>query len=90
MGSREDSLMEMRKCMLGDNEFDAAFFVGGMEGVRDEYVLFKEFHPEAKVFPIASTGAAAKFIYDDNPSLYDSRLETELTYTSLVKDLLNL
>lgn len=90
MGTREDSLLEMRKCMLGGNEFDAAFFVGGMEGVEDEYFLFKEFHPEAKVFPVASTGAAAKLIYDENPSIYDSRLETELTYTSLVKELLNL
>lgn len=90
MGSREESLLEMRKCMLGGNEFDAAFFVGGMEGVQDEYVLFKEFHPEAKVFPIASTGAAARFIYEENPGVYDSRLETELTYTSLVKELLDL
>lgn len=90
MGDREVSLLEMRKCMLGDNDFDAAFFVGGMEGVQDEYALFREFHPEAMVFPIASTGAAARFIYDEDPSMYDMRLETELTYTSLVKELLDL
>lgn len=89
-GNRRDSLLEMREHMLGDNNYDAAFFVGGMEGVMDEYLLFKEFHPDAKIFPIASTGAAAKFIYDENPSIYNPRLETELTYTSLIKELLNL
>lgn len=88
--NREKSLLEMRKYMIGENSFDAAFFVGGMEGVEEEYFLFKEIHPEAKVFPIASTGAAAKYIFDENPGVYDSRLETELTYTSLVKELLDL
>ncbi len=90
MGNREDSLLEMRKCMLCGNEYEAAFFVGGMEGVEEEFNLFRKYHPEAKVFPVASTGAAAKFIYDENPRIYDLRLETELTYTSLVKELLNI
>ena len=89
-GNREDSLLEMRERMLGDNDFDAAFFIGGMEGVEEEFKLFRDIHPKVKVFPIASTGAAAKFIYEGNKEMCDSRLETELTYTSLIKELLNI
>jgi hypothetical protein len=89
-GNKHDSLLEMRNHMLGDNEFDAAFFIGGMDGVEDEFKLFRNIHPKVKVFPIASTGAAAKFLYEDNKEICDSRLETELTYTSLIKDLLNI
>lgn len=90
LGDEKASLDEMRKQMIQGNQFDAAFFIGGMEGVDLEFRIFTSTHPEAKVFPIASTGAAAKIIYDEAPDKYDSRLATELTYTSLFKDLLNI
>lgn len=89
-GNREDSLFEMRKRMLNDNEFAAAFFIGGMDGVEDEYELFRKFHPETKCFPIASTGAAAEILYEKYKSECDPQLKSELTYTSLVKDLLDI
>ncbi len=87
---REESLKEMRIQMIKGNQFDAAFFIGGMEGVEVEYEMFTKFHPYAKVFPVASTGAAAKKIFDIAPEKYDTRLLTELTYTSLFKDLLQI
>lgn len=90
LGDRDSSLKEMRDRMIADNEFDAAFFIGGMEGVEDEFKLFRFYHPNAKVFPIASTGAAAKCLYEENEKICDSRLKTELTYTSLIKELLNI
>lgn len=90
LGDRDVSLEEMRMRMLKDNHFDAAFFIGGMEGVELEYKMFTSIHPESKVFPIASTGAAAKIIYDMAPDKYDSCLLTELTYTSLFKELLQI
>lgn len=90
VGDFGESLLEMRTRMLVDNDFDAAFFIGGMEGVEDEFKLFRLYHPNAKVFPIASTGAAAKFLYEENEEICDSRLKTELTYTSLIKELLNI
>lgn len=90
LGDRDVSLEEMRMRMLQDNHFDAAFFIGGMEGVELEYKMFTYIHPESKVFPIASTGAAAKIIYDMAPDKYDSCLLTELTYTSLFKELLQI
>ena len=88
LGDRDASLLEMRLQMIRDNNFFAAFFIGGMDGVEDEYRMFTHYHPETKVFPIASTGAAAKLIFDATPGKFEKRLLTELTYTSLFKDLL--
>ena len=90
LGDREKSLFEMRTQMIRDNQFVAAFFIGGMEGVDEEYKMFTSFHKDAKIYPIASTGAAAKLIYDTSPAHFDERLVTELTYTSLFKELLNI
>ena len=85
---REKSLFEMRMRMIKDNHFCAAIFIGGMEGVEEEYKMFTAIHPDAKVFPLASTGAAAKLIFDASPGKFDKRLRTELTYSSLFKELL--
>lgn len=59
------SIHEMRGRMLGSYDFSAAIFIGGMEGIIDEYNMFKEKHPNALILPIASTGAATKILYDD-------------------------
>ncbi len=88
--SRDASLRLMREQMIGDHDYAAAFFIGGMEGIRDEYTIFKEFHPNVPCFPIASTGAAARFLYDEHSNEFDERLLTELSYTSLFKELLSL
>lgn len=88
--NRTDSLTEMRRAMIEDNKFEAAFFIGGMEGVEEEFDAFVKAHPETKVYPIASTGAAAKLLFDRTPRQYDSRLLTDLAYSSLFKDLLNI
>lgn len=90
MGDRDRSLFEMRTQMIRDNQFVAAFFIGGMEGVEDEYKMFTSYHKKSKIFPIASTGAAAKLIFDASPDQFDERLVTELTYTSLFKELLSI
>ena len=90
LGDRTPSLTEMRRAMIEDNPYTAAFFIGGMEGVEDEYKMFTSYHPDSKLFPIASTGAAAKLIYDASPDQFDKRLVTELTYTSLFKELLDI
>lgn len=61
----DNSLIDMRNAMIKNNDFIAGIFIGGMEGVLLEYELFKKFHPKAQLLPIASTGAAAKIIYED-------------------------
>jgi len=61
---RDKSLLHMRERMLSEFEFSAAVFLGGMEGIEVEYKMFKRKHPEAIIIPVASTGAAAKIIFE--------------------------
>lgn len=62
---QEASLLAMRKAMLNSTEFEAAVFIGGMEGIVDEYVLFTDQWPNAKCIPIAQTGGAAVMLAVD-------------------------
>ena len=82
------SLELMRRKMIVENDFVAAVFIGGMNGVEEEYKMFVENHPNAKVIPVASTGAAALILYESNKDRFDERLKTDLAYSSLFKDML--
>lgn len=80
---REKSLLYMRHKMLDESEFSAGIFIGGMEGVEEEYDMFIEKHPKALALPIASTGAAAKKIYDEQFTDKNERLVKDYAYMSL-------
>jgi hypothetical protein len=84
------SLLLMRKRMFSENPFVAGVFIGGMEGIEDEFKLFKEFHSSALVLPIASTGAAAKIVFDVllPEELKNNRFLNDYGYMSLFQDLL--
>lgn len=88
--NREESLLQMRIQMFMKKKFSAAIFIGGMEGAEDEYKLFKEYHPNVKLLPIASTGAAAKILYENYHFNFDERLVNDYAYMSLFKSLLGL
>jgi hypothetical protein len=89
-GERESSILMMRKRMFTENQFAAGIFIGGMEGIEDEFKLFKEFHPHTNILPIASTGAASKIVYNNylSADLKNQRLENDYAYMSLFQDLL--
>jgi len=55
---REASLRVMRKQMFS-RSFAAGVFIGGMEGIFDEYELFRQMHPHAKIVAVAAPGGAA-------------------------------
>jgi hypothetical protein len=57
---REASLLKMRTTMFSRNDLVAAVFIGGMEGVLEEHVLFRKFHPTAKVLAVPAPGGAAR------------------------------
>ncbi|QHB82669.1 hypothetical protein GIS01_11055 [Aeromonas veronii] len=59
-GDRQGSLSLMRHAMLSRDDLYAAVFIGGMQGINDEYSLFKHYHPRATILPIATPGGAAK------------------------------
>lgn len=61
---RETSLREMREKMLASEKYGAAFFIGGMDGVEREYELLKELPYDVPVFPVYTTGAAAREIWE--------------------------
>jgi hypothetical protein len=92
METLDASLRVMREKMLADAAFDAAIFIGGMEGVEDEYRMFRQRHPNAGVFPVASTGAAAAIIYERELSLlrFPEALKDEFAYPTLFRRLLDL
>ena len=81
IGSRDESLALMREKMIVNNDFIAGIFVGGMEGVRDEFELFTQSHPETMVLPMASTGAAALKIYENGN--FDDSLKDDYAYIAL-------
>lgn len=87
---KDSSLLLMRKRMFSENTFVAGVFIGGMEGIEDEYKLFRKFHPEAIVLPVASTGAASKIVYTDflSHDMKNKRLEDDYAFMSLFQDLL--
>jgi hypothetical protein len=61
---REKSLLAMRRQMIRSRQFAAGVFIGGMEGVLAEARLISEIHPGTALLPIASTGAAARELFD--------------------------
>jgi len=87
--SRNESLELMRSKLVNENDFKVGIFIGGMEGINDEYLLFKERHPNALILPIASTGAAARILYESQPQGYDIRLKNDYAYMALFRDLLH-
>ncbi|GAB3879379.1 hypothetical protein GCM10028824_42740 [Hymenobacter segetis] len=80
----------MREQMLSENQFSAAVFIGGMDGIEDEYKMFVEMHPSALILPIASTGAATKVVYDNKlpVKFKNPRLLKDYGYMSLFQNLL--
>lgn len=87
--NRDESLELMRSKLINENDFKVGIFIGGMEGINDEYVMFKERHPNALILPIASTGAAAKILYENQQQGFDIRLKNDYAYMALFRDLLN-
>jgi hypothetical protein len=79
--NREASLLSMRQTMFRDHEFIAAVFIGGMNGILDEYCLFSAIQPAARVVPVASTGGAAATL---TPVCSD--IEDELDYVRFFHD----
>jgi len=88
-GSRSESLKLMRDEMFGNHRFDAGVFIGGMEGVEAEWETFVERHPRAVLLPVASTGAAARRLFERNRDRIAPDvarlLESEYAYMSLFR-----
>ena len=77
---RTASLEAMRLAMLMP-EYESAVFIGGMEGVLDEYQMFDTLHPTAKIVPVSSPGGAARMLarklHEENDRIDFARLFAE-------------
>jgi len=91
LGDKNQSILIMRERMLEENDFKAGIFIGGMEGIEEEFKLFLDANPKAITLPIASTGAAAKVVFDGYKHIknLDDRLLTDYAYMALFRDLLS-
>ena len=89
-GEIQSSILLMRKRMFSENEFSAGIFIGGMNGIEEEFKLFHEFHQNALLLPIASTGAATKIVFNEllPQKQKNIRLLNDYGYMSLFQDLL--
>ena len=91
-GDREASLLRMRTTMFRSTEFAAGVFIGGMEGVEQEFELFRSICPQAKWFPVGSTGAAARLVLaahgGELSASQRASLENDLVYGPMFEELL--
>jgi SLOG cluster3 family len=85
----KESIEIMRKRLIEENDFKVGIFIGGMEGIEDEFKLFSNAHSNAIILPIASTGAAAKIIFDKSKQKFNSRLLDDYAYMALFRDFLS-
>ncbi|MFO0956396.1 MAG: hypothetical protein U0800_02885 [Isosphaeraceae bacterium] len=99
---REASLTAMRNEMISSQEFAAGIFVGGMQGLVEEWEIFARLHPSTPAFPIASTEGAARNLWNNwlPPSIpgmpadlnarlaLKARLAQDLDYRILFRDIL--
>lgn len=85
VGDIHSSIQHMRHRMFSENEFAAAVFIGGMDGIEVEYNMFQEYHPKAIILPIASTGAATRIVYENlfPKELRNDRFLNDYGYMSL-------
>jgi len=85
--NKPESLTIMRREMIGSRDFEAAVFVGGMEGIFEECEIFKELHPGKLLFPIASTLGASKELYDSGEGVEEAEIRQELNQNKRYRSL---
>ncbi len=86
--TRDESLFIMRHYMLSHHEYKAGVFIGGMEGVEEEFYMFKKLQPDTPVFPIYSTGGAAQILFNEYEKKLPEELKDDYSYYSLFRRLL--
>lgn len=81
-GDREKSLLAMRTKMFTEHHFSAAVFIGGMDGIIDEFSLFTHLQPDAKIIPVVSTGGATLEVAENIGNI-PADLSSDMDYVAL-------
>jgi hypothetical protein len=80
-----ESLALMRHEMLAETEPIAAVFIGGMEGITEEYELFRELRPGRPMYPIAAPGGETRAVLRDGGAALDVSTLSGVIYPSLFR-----
>lgn len=75
--NRSESLDIMRHKMLAETDPDAAVFIGGMSGIRDEFELFEEICPGRPRYALGIPGGVARLLANEG-STEDAALNASL------------
>jgi hypothetical protein len=87
-GDRPSSLLHRRERMFAEHKFEAAVFIGGMQGIFDEYHMLEKLLPESALIALGSPGGAAR---ERHSQLFDGEdLDQNLEYVSLFHKRLNI
>lgn len=79
------SLKKMRYQMLKESKPVAAVFIGGMEGISDEYNLFHKLYPASPVYAFKQPGGEARKIVDKLPDKLESELAESDIYSTVAR-----
>ncbi|MDE0034002.1 MAG: hypothetical protein OXU75_12845 [Deltaproteobacteria bacterium] len=85
---RQKSLTFMRERMLSDYRYTAGVFIGGMEGILEEFNIFRRLQPNAAIVPVVSTGGAVVELAGRLPHM-DQDLRDDLDYVAVFHRHLN-
>jgi hypothetical protein len=80
-----ESLRTMRRAMLTDMDPVGAIFIGGMEGISDEYQLVRDLLPNAPVYPVGRPGGAARALSQQVQSPLTDLLQSGDVYPALFR-----
>ncbi len=86
---RNKSLNFMRERMLSDYRFAAAVFIGGMEGILEEFDILHRLQPDTDIVPVVSTGGATIELAERLPHI-DSGLKNDFDYIAVFYHHLNI
>ena len=81
--NRGRSLELMRRQMFAETKPAAACFVGGMEGIADEFELFREFRPGAPTYPLAGPGGEAARLIGETATPLEELLARSQVYPTV-------
>lgn len=80
----------MRQRMMEENDFDAGIFIGGMNGIIDEYAMFTAAFPHAKIIAVRAGGGATATLPVSYTDTYLQELEASRDYFSLYTNILGI
>jgi hypothetical protein len=96
-GTATKSLEIMRIKMIKETKPFAAFFIGGMQGIRDEANICRELDPRCQLFYLGAPGGAARRLAEENLNALQGPFQefshdmlNSRSYPALVQNLIRL